>query len=129
VYEPARNTASSTERAKFFDGFHRSIAAFAAAGNDLIVEHIVEEPAWADELHRLLRPFDVFWVGVHAPLHELERREQRRGDRTLGEARYHLKTHQYCHYDFEIDSTLPSSEVVEQIINSWNSRALSQSPP
>ncbi|MBD9593822.1 hypothetical protein IB277_12205 [Ensifer sp. ENS07] len=31
------------ERARFFDGFHRSIAAFAEAGNDLIVEHIVEE--------------------------------------------------------------------------------------
>lgn len=29
-------------REAFFEGFHRSVAAFAGAGNDLIVEHIVE---------------------------------------------------------------------------------------
>jgi chloramphenicol 3-O phosphotransferase len=126
VYKQDQNIDSPSERARFFDGFHRSIAAFAAAGNDLIVEHIVEEQVWAEDINRLLHSFDVFWVGVHAPLQELERREQQRGDRTSGEARYHLKTHQYCKYDFEIDSTLPVSDAVEQIISAWNNRALAQ---
>jgi chloramphenicol 3-O-phosphotransferase len=34
------------QREAFFDGFHRSIAAFAGAGNPLIVEHIVETGGW-----------------------------------------------------------------------------------
>jgi chloramphenicol 3-O phosphotransferase len=29
-------------RSRFFDGFHRRIATLAAAGNDLIVDHIIE---------------------------------------------------------------------------------------
>jgi len=45
------------ERARFFDGFHRAIAAFAHAGNDLLVEHIVEEQEWADDLAALMMPF------------------------------------------------------------------------
>jgi chloramphenicol 3-O phosphotransferase len=67
-----------------FSGFHRSIAAFAEAGLDLIVEYIVEQASWADELGALLRPFDTFWVGVHWPIYVLERRERLRGDRALG---------------------------------------------
>ena len=51
----------------FFDGFHRSIPVMAAAGLDLLVEHIVEEQHWADDLAALLAGLDVFWVGVHAP--------------------------------------------------------------
>jgi chloramphenicol 3-O phosphotransferase len=124
VYESARNTASASERTRFFDGFHRSIAAFAVTSNDLIVEHIAEKQAWADDLHQLLHSCDLFWVDVHAPQYEPERREQQRGDRTLGEALYHLKTHPFCQYDFEIDSTLPLNEAVEQIINAWNHRTL-----
>jgi len=33
-------------RPRFFDGFHRCLPALAAAGNDLIVEHIIEFRAW-----------------------------------------------------------------------------------
>jgi chloramphenicol 3-O phosphotransferase len=111
-----------SERERFFDGFHRSIVAFGEAGNDLIVEHIVEEQTWADDLVRLLSPFDVFWVGVHAPVEELERREEARGDRRPGEARFHLKTHRYMRYDLEVDSTQPLGLVLEQIISAWRAR-------
>ena len=38
-----RDFGAQGERARFFDGFHRSIVGFAEAGNDLLVEHIVEE--------------------------------------------------------------------------------------
>ena len=33
-------------RERFFEGFLDSIAAFAAADNNLVVEHIVETAAW-----------------------------------------------------------------------------------
>ncbi|WP_425536705.1 chloramphenicol phosphotransferase CPT family protein [Ensifer adhaerens] len=110
------------ERARFFDGFHRSIAAFAEAGNDLIVEHIVEEQIWAEDLRMRTAHLDVFWVGIHAPIEELERRERERGDRTVGEARFHLKTHDHCTYDFEVDTRDPTDQVAARIVDHWLKR-------
>lgn len=110
------------ERARFFDGFHRSIVSFAEAGNDMIVEHIVEEPGWAEQLRHLLAHLDTFWVGVHAPLAQLQRRERERGDRDLGEAEYHLKTHGYCRYDIEVDTSEPLETAVAAIVHAWRHR-------
>lgn len=121
-FRPLDSQARRAGRAQFFDGFHRSIAAFASAGNDLLVEHIIEEQSWAHDLTRLLSPFDVFWLGVHAPLEEIERREQARGDRTLGEGLYHLKTHRFCRYDLEVDSSHPLAANVTQIVQAWETR-------
>ena len=110
-------------RERFFEGFHRSIPAFAAAGNDLIIEHIVEQPSWADLLATLTAGLDVFWVGVHAPLAVLEQRERDRGNRQPGEAAYHLKTHQYCRYDFEVDTTTgPIDAIARDIATAWRQR-------
>jgi len=39
------------------------------------VDHIIEQEQWLADLVELLAPFDVFFVGVHCPLPELERRE------------------------------------------------------
>ncbi|MEZ4647311.1 MAG: AAA family ATPase [Candidatus Eisenbacteria bacterium] len=81
-----RNGTVDWERMRpaVFDGFHRSLAAFAEAGNNLIVDHIIESERWRTDLVELLTPFDVFCVGVHCPLPELERRERSRGDRRIG---------------------------------------------
>lgn len=121
-FRTLRRRSAHGERSRFFDGFHRSIPAFAAAGNDLIVEHIVEEQSWAVALHELLAPFDVFWVGVHAPLDEIERRERARGDRSIGEGRFHLKTHDYCAYDLAVETTQPLPDVVSAILDAWRQR-------
>lgn len=109
-------------RESFFHGFHTSVAAFAGAGLDLLVEHIVETQSWRDDLARILAPFDVFWVGVHAPLAEMLRREQARGDRDIGEALEHLKTHSFCRYDMEVDTTSPMESNVEAIVRQWSRR-------
>ena len=105
-------------RTAFFSGFHRSLPAFAAAGNNLIVEHIVETEAWMRLLLELLHPFDVFFIGVHCPLAELER-----GDRRIGEARQDFYTaHKFTTYDLEIDSMEPLALNVENTISSWRTR-------
>jgi chloramphenicol 3-O phosphotransferase len=122
IKEEDKDTQARRERDRFFDGFHRSIAAFAQAGNHMIIEHIVEEASWAEDLARLLSPFDVFWVGVHAPVEELVRRERARGDRRAGEAVYHLKTHGFVCYDLEIDTTCPLAEIVEKVVERWRAR-------
>lgn len=112
-------------RESFFEGFHRSIPAHAEAGLDLLVEHIVECQKWADDLKTLLSPFDVFWVGVHAPVAEIERRERLRGNRQLGEGVYHLKTHTFCQYDVEVDAVRPLEQNAETILRAWRSRSVS----
>lgn len=110
-------------RERFFDGFHRSIPAFAAAGNDLIIEHIVESQNWADQLAALIGHLDVFWIGVHAPLAVIEQRERERGNRQPGEAAYHLKTHQYCRYDLEVDtSSGPIEAIAASVAAAWQAR-------
>lgn len=110
-------------RPNFFEGFHRCLPALAAAGNNLIVEHIIETEAWMNRLLRLLHPFDVFFVGVHCPLPELERREIERGDRRIGEARTDFEiAHTFGSYDFEVQSTLPLDENVHAVIAAWKNR-------
>jgi chloramphenicol 3-O phosphotransferase len=110
-------------RPHFFEGFHRSLPALAMAGNNLIVEHIVETEAWMHRLLRLLCQMDVFFVGVHCPLPELERRERERGNRRLGEARADFETtHTFGTYDFEVLSTLPLEDNVNAVMAAWKIR-------
>ena len=121
-FRPSDPQVRTAWRESFFHGFHASIAAFASAGLDLLVEHIVEEQSWADTLTQLLARFDVFWVGVHAPVAEIIRREGTRGDRRIGEALEHLKTHSFCKYDIEVDTTAPIESNVGAIVRQWNVR-------
>jgi chloramphenicol 3-O phosphotransferase len=116
-------------RPRFFAGFHGCVAALALAGNDLIVEHIIEFPEWRTDLSKLLLPFDVFLVGVHCSLGEIERRERARGDRRIGEGREHVEVdriHDFGPYDFEIDTTdRDPSEVAVEVLRHWRARATS----
>jgi chloramphenicol 3-O phosphotransferase len=74
-------------------------------------------------LLRLLGRFDVFFLGVHCPLEELERRERERRDRRIGEARADYETtHEFGIYDFEVDSTVPGDRNVEAVIAAWKAR-------
>lgn len=110
-------------REAFFEGLHRSLPALAQPGNNLIVEHIVETPAWMSLLVDLLAPFDVFFVGVHCPLDELERRELARGNRRAGDARRDFETiHGHCRYDVEVDSTNALEDNVDRIVDAWRTR-------
>jgi chloramphenicol 3-O phosphotransferase len=110
-------------RPSFFDGFHRCLPALSEGGNNLIVEHIVETLDWMNRLLRLLSHLDVFFVGVHCPLSELERRERERGDRRIGEAKLDYETtHTFGMYDFEVNSTESSEQNVEKLIHAWNAR-------
>jgi chloramphenicol 3-O phosphotransferase len=113
-------------RPRFFDGFHRCLPALAAAGNDLIVEHIIEFRAWRQCLARLLDGLDVFLVGVHCDLAEIDRRERDRGDRRIGEGRSHVETdliHVFGPCDFEVDTTnaIPSAVAVS-VLAAWRTR-------
>ena len=111
-------------RPAFFDGFHRSLPALAGAGNDLIVEHIVETAEWMHRLVELLAPFDVFYVGVRCALPELERRELARGDRRVGSAREDdASTHGFGEYDAEVDAAdAPAEQLAAEVVRAWHAR-------
>lgn len=111
-------------REAFFEGFHRTLPVLAAAGNDLIVEHIVETPAWRDRLAALLAGIDVFLVGVHCPLDELERREASRGDRGPGEARadWERDLHAFMRYDVEVSCVDDVEHSAQKILVAWRAR-------
>jgi chloramphenicol 3-O phosphotransferase len=52
-------------RPAFFDGFHRCLPALAGAGNDLIVEHIVETAPWMSDLNA--SAVIAAWKARHTP--------------------------------------------------------------
>ena len=113
-------------RPRFFAGFHRCLPALAEAGNDLLVEHIIEFSAWRADLARLLASLDVFLVGVHCDLAEIDRRERNRADRWAGEGRSHVETdliHTFGPYDFEVDTTHGiSAALTDSVLDAWRAR-------
>ena len=114
----------SRMRGPFLAGFERSLVAYLETGNNLVVEYIIEDGAWMERLVRLLRRFDIFFVGVRCGLDESERRERQRGDRPLGDARRDFFTvHQHATYDIEVDTTSTSPERnADQIIAAHRER-------
>jgi chloramphenicol 3-O phosphotransferase len=81
VFDQARETEAFF---RMIAGFHRALPAMASCGLVLIVDHVLQEPAWLQVCVEALAEYPVFFVGVHCPLAELERREQARGDRMQG---------------------------------------------
>jgi len=115
-------------RPAFFSGFHRSLRAYAEAGNNLIVEHILDTTGWHEELTGLLEPFDLFFSGVHAALPDLVRREAARGDRPDGSAEHDFHNlHQGFSYDLEVSScTRTVDENVSIVLDAWRRRRRSR---
>jgi chloramphenicol 3-O phosphotransferase len=110
-------------RAPFFDGFHRSVAAFAEAGNNIILEHILDTPGWLGQLAGLLAGCDVFFVGVYCSVEELRRRELARGDRPAGSAEAdHNLVHRGMRYDIELSSEDDLDGNVERLLEAWRDR-------
>jgi chloramphenicol 3-O phosphotransferase len=110
-------------RPSVFRGLHQCLPALATTGNNVIFDHIIETKAWLYELVSLLSESDVFFVGLHCSLAELERREIQRGDRRPGEARQDFQTvHSIPTYDLEINSEHPLEENVTLLIQAWKER-------
>jgi chloramphenicol 3-O phosphotransferase len=102
---------------KVVSGFHRAIAAFAGAGSNVIVDHVLEGEGWLDECLAAWKDYDVLFVGVRCPLEVAEQREKDRGDRNIGLARYQFeRVHRHDLYDLELDtSVLSVAECVAKI--------------
>lgn len=99
-------------------GFHRAIAGMAAAGNHVVVDHVLSEPWRLADCLEVLAPYEVLLVGVRCALPELERRELARGDRPAGLAALQFeRVHAHGVYDLEVDTGVyGAEECAERIV-------------
>ena len=87
-------------------GMHRAIAALSENGNNVIADHVLVDPRWVKELAEFLSDLPAYLVGIRCPLKVLEAREEKREDRTLGQARaQHALVHAHGTYDLEVDTS------------------------
>lgn len=103
-------------------GMHRAIAAYAKAGNNLIVDYILYKTSWLGDLLESLQDCKVYFIGVHAPLEIIESRERERNTSPCGHARSHYDiVHSGMVYDLEIDTSKNSAdECARKILNIIN---------
>jgi len=103
---------------KVIKGMHRAIAAYANAGNNVIVDYIQYDSSWLIDLKEVLKGLNIIWVGVTASLESIEHREEKRGTSPEGHARSHYHTiHQGIDYDLMLDTDrLTPEQAAEEII-------------
>jgi len=90
---------------KIIKGMHRAIAAYAQAGNNVIVDYIMYDPAWHNDLMNALSGIKVISVGVTAALPVVEAREKIRATSPQGHARsVYESTHQGWKYDLTLNT-------------------------
>ena len=111
-------------RATFFAAFHASLGAYADAGADLIVEHILDTQGWLEDLRQAWRGHDVLFTALHCPLPLLTAREAARGDRPFGsaEADFH-SIHKGLNYDLELNSEDDLQANIARLLTAWRAPA------
>lgn len=96
---------------RLFSGMHHAIAALSRAGNHVLADHVLVEPAWVQESASLFADLPAYLVGVRCPLDVLVAREAARKDRTLGQAAAQFeRVHAHGVYDFEVDTAVSDPE-------------------
>lgn len=120
-------------------GQHRTWTALCSAGNNVLVDHWIQEPWWNTDFDAALSesarasgsPSVVRYIHVDCDLIELEQREGSRGDRVLGTSRWSkehgdaLKHGSGSQYDLCLDSGRQNTEeMVAAVLASMESWAL-----
>lgn len=115
-------------RNSFFNGFHSSLKSYVDAGNNIILEHILDKDEWLTDLKSLFLNHSVLFVGVHCPLDLLVKREFERGDRPVGSAKndYH-RIHKNKVYDVEVHAEDTVEYNVGKILDAWVSKTRTSS--
>lgn len=98
-------------------GMHKAIAAYAHMGNNVVVDYILYDQAWLNDLIACFSHFNTYLIGVACPLNVLEEREKARATSPAGHARSHYRTvHDNCVYDLEVDTSVLTPEQCAQRI-------------
>lgn len=98
-------------------GYHRTVAALASTGNNVIMDYPLSEPWRLADLLVVLDGCDVTLVDVACSPKELERREGHRGDRPMGLATSQ-RVYEHADRDLTIDTTTsPPDECARAIVS------------
>lgn len=104
---------------RIIHGMHNALAAYADAGNNIIVDYILYDPEWILDLKQVLNNYTVYLVGFKGPLSVIEEREKKRATSPVGHARSHYNTvHQGMKYDLIVDIE-QSPDVIADTINQY----------
>jgi chloramphenicol 3-O phosphotransferase len=96
---------------KIVHGMHKAIAAYAQAGNNVVVDYIMYEQSWMQDLLHELQDCPVYMIGVTVPLDVLQAREQARSTSPIGHAGSHYHTvHVGNSYDMWLDNSLGTAD-------------------
>ncbi len=96
---------------KLISGFHQCFASMVKSGNNIVIDHVLQESNWLVECLSVLKDEKVYMVGVYTSLDILTEREIKRGDRSIGLAALQFnKVHSSCIYDIEVNTDYQSSE-------------------
>ncbi len=91
-------------------GMNRAIAAYAHAGNNVIVDYIAYKKEWIDDLRIQLASIKTYWIKVDISLETLEAREIARNTSPKGHARSHYDSvHWDINYDLVVNSECNSA--------------------
>ncbi len=105
---------------RLFSGMHRAIRELSLAGNNVLADHALVEPAWVVECAALLADLPAYLVGVQCAPEVTAARELARGDRTPGQAaRQQARVHAHGVYDFVVDTTTASPDACAAQIIAW----------
>lgn len=110
-------------RARYFAGFHACVTGAVAAGNAVLLEHVLDTPGWHATLAEGLAGADVFFVALMTRDDALRSREAARGDRPTGSALRDAQTiHTGRRYDLTLDGTAPPEANAATLLRAWTAR-------
>ena len=99
-------------------GMRRAIAAFAMAGNNVIIDDLLFEPDYLQDYAEALHGIDAWFVGVRCSLDVVNELEARRVGRFPGTAKSHFEQ-VHAHgvaYDLEVDTSSESPRTCAEAI-------------
>lgn len=114
---PSVEIATGPALHRLMEGMRASVAALLAAGNDCIVDDVMLSASDQQTYLRRIPVGQIRFVGMHAPLEVIEKRELVRANRILGLARWQWgRVHHGIAYDFELDASESTPEKAARVI-------------
>ena len=92
-------------RNQFLPACYNATASLVKGGLNIIIDEVLTKPMTLTWLQEAFQELEVVFVGLHCGVAELERREQERGNRTMGLARFQYPNiHIHGRYDIELNT-------------------------
>jgi len=114
---------------RLFAAYRRTVAAWASAGLDVIVDEVAFDHHAADDWNDALAGLPVLWVGVRCDAATATAREAAREDRAIGLASGLADVvHAHVTYDVEIDTTNASAAECVAMLDDAVTKFLEFSP-